>query len=267
LRELFAALLAGQKRRRRSADHERVWLHLTGYCLRPGFGYPLDDFRVGQVWELYKEGLQFSPEAQVWSQWWILWRRIAGGLDEAQQRSLLADLSHYLEPQGPRPRARPKGPKALGLEDMARLAGALERIPAADKVSVGDWLLAQLDKAQISADAVWWSIGRLGARVPAYGSAHTVVPSAVAARWLARVLALPLRANDQVTFAAAQLARLTHDRGRDLDATQRERVATALAQHAGNETLVRLVREGGELGEAEQVRVFGDSLPHGLRLV
>ncbi|HEX6243710.1 MAG TPA: Hsp70 family protein, partial [Polyangiales bacterium] len=267
LRELFAALLAGQKRRRRSADHERVWLHLCGYSLRPGFGYPLDDFRVSQVWELYKEGLQFSPEAQVWSQWWILWRRIAGGLTEPQQRALLADLSHYLEPQGPRPRARPKGPKALGLEDMARLAGALERVPAPDKAKAGDWLLAQLDKAAISADAVWWSVGRLGARVLAYGSAHTVVPSAVAERWLARALALPLRSNDQVSFAAAQLARLTHDRQRDLSPSLRERVATALGAHAGNEALVRLVREGGELGEAEQVRVFGDSLPHGLRLV
>jgi hypothetical protein len=210
--------------------------------------------------------LQFSPEAQVWSQWWILWRRIAGGLDENQQRALLSDLSYYLEPQGPRPRQRPKGPKALGLEDMARLAGALERIPASDKTKVGDWLLGQLDKSLISADAVWWSIGRLGARALLYGSAHTVVPSAVAARWLGRALSAELRSNDQVTFAAAQLARLTHDRQRDLDPALRERVAHALGRQPGNEGLVRLVREGGELGEAEQVRVFGDSLPHGLRL-
>ena len=34
---------------------------------------------------LYAEGVQFAPDAQVWSQWWILWRRIAGGLDEAKQ--------------------------------------------------------------------------------------------------------------------------------------------------------------------------------------
>jgi hypothetical protein len=47
----------------------------------------------------------------------------------------------------------------------------------------------------------------------------------------------------------------------------RERVLSALRRHGGNETLVRLVQEGGELGEAEQVRVFGDSLPHGLRLI
>ncbi len=266
LRELFAALLAGQKRRRRSADHERVWCHLTGYCLRPGFGYPLDDFRVSQIWELYKEGLQFIPDAQVWSQWWIMWRRIAGGLDEAQQRTLLADISYYLEPAGPRPRARPKGPKALALEDMVRLSGALERVPAADKVKVGDWLLGQLDKGEVSAGAVHWSLGRLGARVPLYGSAHTVVPVNVAARWLGRLLGTDLGGSEQGAFAAAQLARLTHDRERDIDAALRDKVSAALRRLGGNEPLVRLVQEGGELGEAEQVRVFGDSLPSGLRL-
>jgi hypothetical protein len=201
LRELFAALLAGKKRRRRSADHERVWLHLTGYALRPGYGYPLDDFRVGEIWELYKEGLQFTPEPQVWSQWWILWRRIAGGLDEAKQRTLWSDLSFYLEPPGPRPKPRPKGPKALGLEDMVRLAGALERVPAADKVQAGAGLLARFAPGaprgaatgELSPGAVWWALGRLGARAPLYGSAHSVVPCEFAARWLERVLRCDLR--------------------------------------------------------------------------
>ena len=41
LRELFAALLEGGKYRRRSESHERLWLSLIGFCLRPGFGYPL----------------------------------------------------------------------------------------------------------------------------------------------------------------------------------------------------------------------------------
>lgn len=275
LRELFAALLAGKKRRRRSADHERVWLHLTGYALRPGFGYPLDDFRVGEVWDLYKEGLQFSPEPQVWSQWWILWRRIAGGLDEAKQRTLWSDLAFYLEPPGPRPKPRPKGPKALGLEDMVRLSGALERVPATDKVQAGDWLLARLDQAtgaaksntgEVSVGALWWALGRIGARAPLYGSAHSVVPSEVAARWLERVLRCDLHSVDQAAFAAAQLARLTQDRQRDLAPALRERAALALERAGGQDHWARLVREGGQLSEAEQVRVFGESLPHGLRL-
>ncbi|MEY4511877.1 MAG: hypothetical protein RLZZ450_3999 [Pseudomonadota bacterium] len=266
LRELFGALLAGEKRRRRSADHERLWLHLTGYCLRPGFGYPLDPFRVDQVWALRSQSLQFVPDAQVWAQWWILWRRIAGGLDEARQTALLDELTYYIEPQGTRPRARPKGPKALALEDMVRLAGALERVPATRKVKLGEWLLSRLSKGEISAQSAWWAIGRIGARAPLYGSAHAVVPSNVAATWLTRALESDLATVEQAPFAVAQLARLTHDRQRDLAPALRERAAVALGRARDAELWIKLIREGGELTAAEEGRVFGESLPPGIRL-
>jgi hypothetical protein len=266
LRELFGALLAGAKRRRRSADHERVWFNLTGFCLRPGFGYPLDAFRVDQLWALYAEGVQFAPDAQVWSQWWILWRRIAGGLDEAKQTHILDDLTFYLEPLGPRPRPRPKGPKAQGLEDMVRLSGALERVSGARKAELGGWLLARLAKNELSPAAVWWTLGRLGARAPLYGSAHTVVAPQVASTWLERALSQDLRNVEQAAFAVAQLARLTHDRARDVPEALRERAASALARTTGNDTWVKLIREGGELSESDRGRVFGESLPAGLRL-
>jgi hypothetical protein len=266
LRELYGALLAGKKARRRSADHERLWFNLTGYALRPGYGYPLDEFRVEQLWALRGEGVQFAPDPQVWTQWWVMWRRIAGGLDEAKQLNLLDELTYYLEPPSARPKPRPKGPKALGLEDMVRLAGALERVPSERKSQMGEWLLSRLEKNEVSAAAVWWSIGRLGARAPLYGSAHTVVPVAVAARWLERALALDLSSVEQGTFAIAQLARLTHDRTRDIEPGLRARAAAALARSKGNDTWVQLVREGGELTEADRGRVFGESLPTGLRL-
>ena len=68
------------KSRRRSENHERVWLSLVGFCLRPGFGYPLDDWRVEQLWKTYSQTIQFVNERQNWTEWWTLWRRIAGGL-------------------------------------------------------------------------------------------------------------------------------------------------------------------------------------------
>ena len=40
-------------KRRRSADHERVWFQLAGYTLRPGFGYPLDEWRCEQTAALF----------------------------------------------------------------------------------------------------------------------------------------------------------------------------------------------------------------------
>ena len=142
LRELFGALLAGMKRRRRSSDHERIWFHLVGWSMRPGFGYPLDEWRVEQLAPVLEQGVQFAPEAQNWSEFWILWRRLAGGLPPKMQEAVLDQITFYLQPPlpGRKKRKRPDGPKMLGYDDMVRLAGALERVPRTEKPrSVGGW--------------------------------------------------------------------------------------------------------------------------------
>lgn len=267
LRELFSALLAGAKRRRRSAAHERVWLSLCGYCLRPGFGYPVDDWRVDQLWPLYEQGVQFSPDAAVWAQFWILWRRVAGGLSSDQHTALYADLAFELNPDQRKRGPRPKGPRKQGFEEMVRLASCLERLDAAQKAELGDWLLVHLDKGNISQAAGYWSLGRLGARQLWYGSAHTVVSPAVAEVWLSHLLSLDLARTEQGAFAVTQLARLTHDRARDISEPVRARVLKALAKLPDSEARTQLVREGGELDAGEATQVFGESLPAGLRLV
>jgi hypothetical protein len=268
LRELFGELLAGSRRRRRSADHERLWFNLAGYTLRPGFGYPVDEWRLTQLWALYAEGVQFASEAALWAQWWILWRRVAGGLDEARQNQLWDDLSFYLEPPSQRgKRPRPRGPRALGLEDMVRLVASLERVAPERKNEAGEWLWARLPKREFSPASAYWAIGRLGARAPWHGSAHAVLPAELAGAWAERILALDLARTEQAAFALTQLARLTHDRTRDLAPELRERCAQALARLPGSEAWVTLVREGGELSKVDAERVLGDSLPPGLRML
>ena len=85
LRALCDALLAHAKRRRRTPEHERTWLNLVGWCLRPGLGAQLDAWRVQQLWQLYPQGLAHGQEGANWTQWWVLWRRVAAGLNEEQQ--------------------------------------------------------------------------------------------------------------------------------------------------------------------------------------
>ncbi|HEX4355576.1 MAG TPA: heat-shock protein Hsp70, partial [Polyangiales bacterium] len=267
LRELFGQFMAGSKRRRRSTDHERLFFHFAGYCLRPGFGYPIDGWRIEQLWPLFQESVQFGQDAQVWSQFWIAWRRIAGGLNDEQHGQIFSVIAHYIQPQGSRPRPKPKGARAQGLEDMVRLAASLERLSAAQKAELGEWLLARLATAALSAASGQWSLGRIGARAPWYGSAHTVISIETASSWLERLLALDLRKSEQAPFAIAQLARLTQDRARDLPEVLRDHAATALARLPGNEPWVKLIREGGQLSASEESRVFGESLPAGLRLL
>ncbi|MEM9189534.1 MAG: Hsp70 family protein [Myxococcota bacterium] len=266
LRELFGALLAGAKRRRRSAAHERVWFNLTGYTLRPGFGYPLDDWRIDELFKLFKAGVQFMPETQNQAEWWILWRRVAGGLDEAKQRQLLDVVEWYLHPPTKRPRPRPKGPKWAGYDDMVRLVGSLEHIPRDRKATLGDWLVTRLTEHDENPQS-WWAVGRLGARVPFYGSAHNVVDRADAERWLEACLGFDWSGFETLSFAATLLARMSGDRARDLDPALRERVAARLQTVDAPDSWHRMVREVTHLEAADERRIFGESLPPGLRLI
>jgi len=262
LRELFSVLWAGARRRRRSVDHERLWFSLAGYCLRPGFGYPLDDWRAGQLWSLYEQGVQHIQDVQVWAEWWTLWRRVAGGLDAVAQARLGDQLALDLRPLTGKA-AKDRQPN---IEDMARLAAGLERLPAARKVELGELLLARLARKGESSQ-LWWAVGRLGTRVPAYGSAHDSVPAATATLWLERVLELDWKAVTPAAFAATLLARLSGDRERDVDEALRVRVIQRLRLVKAPVSWVRMVEEIVELDEADASRVFGEALPPGLRLV
>ncbi len=136
LRELWSELAGRAKTRRRSPEHERTWLQLAGYCLRPGFGYAMDEWRCEQMFPLFREGVAHPSAGQpVWNDFWILWRRIAGGVDPARQQELWAylrpQLAHRLPwPGGMKP--KPKGTTVQGLDEMVRLAASLEHLEAAD---------------------------------------------------------------------------------------------------------------------------------------
>ena len=261
LRELFGMLWQGVRRRRRSADHERLWFSLAGYCLRPGFGYPLDEWRAGQVWTLYEQGLHYPQDAQNWAEWWTLWRRIAGGLDATAQARLGEDLLANL-----RPLTAKSAKDKPGIEDMARLAAVLERLPAARKTELGELLLARLARKGASPQ-LWWAVGRLGTRIPVYGSAHDVAPTAAAAIWLERVLELDWKAVAPAVFAATLLARASGDRERDVNENLRARVLQRLRIAKAPASWLRMVMEVVELDEADAGRVFGETMPPGLRLV
>jgi hypothetical protein len=165
LRHLFDALMARAKGRRRSAEHERAWLNLAGWCLRPGFGAPLDDWRIGQLWALFDSGAQYAKDSQVRAEWWTLWRRGIAGV------------------------------------------------------------------------------------------------------WLNAILALDWKKVDPAAFAAVQIARMTGDRSRDLPEDLRLAVVRRLEAANAPRAWITMVSESVELDNADEGRVFGESLPAGLKLI
>lgn len=265
LRELWAALHAGQARRRRSPDHERLWLQLTGFCLRPGFGAPLDGWRAAETWKAFGEGLQYGGEARGWQAWWILWRRIAGGLEGAAQKRLFETVAPFVPPFDPKKPPKVAGVKPEALDELIRLAGSLERIAPSEKSDAGEWILARIERDG-PAPPLLWALGRLGARVPFYGSGHACVPARTAEAWIRRLLGAK-HPRGELVFPLAQLARRSGDRARDVDDAVREDVARALGASGAPAELVRMVREVVEAGAEDERRIFGESLPPGLRLV
>jgi molecular chaperone DnaK (HSP70) len=264
-RDLWSVLWAGGQKRRRSADHERLFLQLCGFTLRPGFGAPLDAWRCEQAFTLFPQGVTHHKEAAVWAAWWILWRRIAAGLGEAEHQTLFGGIEPHLR-LAPKGRVANPAKKAPGqaVDEMVRLLGALERLPPATKVEAGSWLTERLRAGP--APGVAWALGRLGARVPVAGAAHRAVPPDVAGEWLDLLLGADLRANAEAPFAVAQLARLAGDRARDVDEPLRERAAASLTRIGAPEDWARAIREVRPLGEKDEQRIFGEALPLGLHL-
>lgn len=275
LRPLFDELLRRARNRRRSADHERLWLSLAGWCLRPGFGDPLDGWRIEQLWPLFEPGVQHSRDAQVCAEWWTLWRRVAGGLDDDAQQRLLQDVAFNLRGHelGPDAQEYKSATLVKGQpDDMVRLAASLERAEPQHKAEIGDWLLGQLQRPVKSRNApdpthALWALGRLGARVPFHASAHCVVPPDTAGRWTNALMELDWRRVDGAAAAAANIARLSGDRARDLPPDLRQAVATRLESVRAPAAWIQRLHEVAALDEASERSVFGESLPVGLKLI
>ena len=282
LRQLFDALWQRARGRRRTIEHERVWLNLVGYGLRPGFGDPLDAWRVEQLWTLFAAGVQYPNDKQVCAEWWTLWRRVAGGLATADQLRLLNDFAFNLQinEEGSEGREGTDATKPVAGShgDMLRLGASLERIPATYKAEIGEWLLGRLQAGPASSNPraghdmatnslTLWALARMGARVPVYSSSHDVVPAETVSSWVDTLLALDWKHLDAAAFAAVNLARVTDDRARDLPQTLREQIMARLLAVNAPPGWVEMVRHKVELDAATERRVLGESLPPGLKLM
>jgi len=269
LRRLFDALMERAKGRRRSAEHERTWMNLAGYCLRPGFGHTLDEWRIEQLWALFETGVQNHKDNQVCAEWWTLWRRVSGGLPPAAQLRLLDDFAFNLQADASERGRRPVTLVNGSEEDMLRLGASLERIPSAYKAEIGNWMVGELPKAKNLATQTryLWALGRVGARRPFHGSAHDVAPVETVEQWLQAVMLLDWRKVEPAGFAAAHLARMTGDRSRDINETLRAEVLRRLQAAGAPPGWPAMVREVVQLDQASEQRMLGEALPPGLKLL
>lgn len=267
LRALFDALLARAKRRRRTADHERVWLNLAGWCLRPGVGAELDAWRMEQVWVLYEQGLGHAKETANWTEWWVFWRRVAAGLNEAQQMQVLEAVAAAMQKTVQQATQRNGGKSSHGsYDDMLRLFAAMEAVPWQYRQEIGRWMLQRLKRPDETVHT-WWAIGRLAARQPLAANAHLVMPPSAAQEFLDATMEQDWRKNETAMFAAVQMVRLTGDIARDVPEPIRLQVLEKMRASGAPQRWMDLVEQVVPMDSEDQKRSFGDSLPPGLVLL
>jgi hypothetical protein len=247
IRKLADRMIEFAEGRKRSAAHELRWLNLCGFCLRPGFGFPGDDYRIEQARRVYAGGLQFANQVQNEIEWWIYWGRVAGGLNKNQQTDIFQRLSPTLLPRASK---KPVRVNPSLLREMWCAAASLELLPIQTKTQLGDELIARIVKGDFVETGLW-CLARLGARKLFYGPINQVLPASTASRWAEVILKVP-KAED----AVAAIARRTGDATRDLPPATLDSVRRAFPE---------IDLEGAPEDQlAAMGRVFGEELPAGL---
>jgi len=257
LRALWPAIHPGITRRGRSLAHENAWLYLAGFVLRPGYGTDLDHWRVMQIWECFDLGLVHKKEKSAQSNWWMMWRRTAGGIPADEQEKLFAAALPQLRQS------------AAEFVEGTRLLGSLERIALPHKLELSALLLDRIRRGKAANQShVFWALARILGRVPLYTSAETVVPPSVVEDYFDRVESLEWREPGLQplvsVFSAA--CRRTNERLLDIDEGVRARVVEKLRQSGAKDIQLSNVREYHEVSAADRNDLFGEQLPAGLRL-
>ena len=260
LRRLSDELLLVDYKKLSSKNIESLWLNLTGFCLRPGFGDPGDELRLKKVWRLWLQGFNNDNDQKVVSEWWIFWRRVIGGLRAGQQETVFAFLRKKLCPKGNYREHVKEGSQSKA--EMWRAFSSLELLSTDLKIFVVEVLM---DRSEKLTDYEFWSLARLGTRKLFYAPSNKVVPVSTTIGWLNQLL--KLESNDSMkNFAIARLAAKSGDPILDIDDNLSQKVIQFLERTGVATHLIESIKTVQSDSVQEQGKILGDSLPLGLQL-
>jgi molecular chaperone DnaK (HSP70) len=258
IRDLWPALNESFSGRDESVEHEETWLILAGFLLRPGFGAEGDNTRINQLWQLHSEQLVY-PGKRTQIQQYILWRRVAGGLNQERQEMILI-------PELPRLRSQKNPPP-----ELVRLTGSLERIGSDTKAEVTELFLRSARKLAMNKQhcaPYLVALGLLLNRALFYAGPEYVVPSEYVERAFEAFSDLdwstPEFAEMQTLFLRA--GRIMDNPEIDLPKALRERIASKLEKSGVTRVKLGKLRTFVPVVGSERANLFGESLPPGLAL-
>lgn len=265
LRALWKPLANFEQNRKRSPEWEARWWHLTGFCLRPGFGFPLDDFRLKELWKII---LADSKEVKAGSdlevQKLICYRRIAAGLSKGQQLQIAHEILPTVLSKKGSLLTNKNGSNYSHTEKLRTLA-SLELIDHTLKEKLGAALVDRICTAPATS-AEYWALARIGARHLFHGSLSNVIRPQTCSLWIEKLLKAHNASSADMLFVMLQLARKSDSREINLPTDCIHKILQAYAHTAQFEHVHSLLTNVSAFTAHEQELVFGEQLPTGLSL-
>ncbi|MBA2727420.1 MAG: Hsp70 family protein [Parachlamydiaceae bacterium] len=260
LRALWPALPLGGDLRRMPDKFQARWWNIAGFLLRPGFGFPLDDHRLKDLWKVILSEFNTTVTSECQIQKWICYRRIAGGLNKGQQMQIAHELipSIFNRRNG---RIEIKGKSELyQYVEKIRALASMELLEGQLKIKLGDALIKRIIASEAVA-ADFWALARIGARHLFYGSAANVVPKGQCAAWVEELLLIPTENDERLPFVLGQIAHKTDQREVNIP----EELIAKIRRRYQSEQLEKALSVSN-LTTKEQDQIFGEQLPIGLLL-
>lgn len=263
LRGLSEPLLKVAEKRKLTPEHEVRWWNLAGFLLLPGRGYPLDDFRIKELWKIILNDSKTSTSGETQIQKWICYRRVAAGFNKGQQLQLAHELLPLvLNKRNGKIEVKGKA-EFYQYAEKIRAVASFELIENAMKIKIGEALVERLCSGQaISVD--YWALARIGARHLLYGSNSNVVPKEICGRWIETLLAAPHNTSKEFLFMISQLARKTDSREINLPQSYVDVILKSFSDSENFLELQKTLTEFAPMSLQEQDLIFGEHLPPGL---
>ena len=257
LRSLWSPLIKGHGKRSRSPVHEATWLNLAGFVLRPGYGFRGDSERIDELWKIHAQGPFHPQQTRCQLDWYVLWRRVSGGLSAEQQTAIYDATQKQIRKNVPL------------TAEMLRMLASLELLPQDKKLQLCKMLLKQVRAGkQIAPDCIE-ALGRIAGRCLLRANTADVVPAGEVEKWFQELSKLDW---SQQKFAGCgeafvQMARLTGDDSRDVSEATRLAIDQKIQESDAQVRDRSVLTEVKALELRERELLLGDSLPAGLQLL
>jgi molecular chaperone DnaK (HSP70) len=259
LRQLFDIFI-DEGRFGDSESSMKIWFRLLGYTLRPGYGVQGDLERVDKIWDLLDEPYEYkNPE--FWSDWWVMWKRIAPGLSIERQEAVKDKIEPSLFP----PKKKAKGLRTISQHErnqLWRLLGNLERISVSEKERLG-WWIAKAPMSYGKDALALHALGRLGARDLSYAPETNLIPQAIANDWANHLIRKAFPGNSYLDWALRELGRKTGDRLVQIDDVLRKNIVDIFKKKHRKKAFIKPLLKAARLADKDLAEFIGESLPSG----